>query len=109
MAASCGDAWLDRVTGRKKRERVDVVGVACEWTGTSALARTIRPRLSGDVASRARAPPTLIEQAPVILCHTISAQPHARRGKRQGSVTGCRMFLSHERADLRDGPAIRER
>ena len=50
------EAWLDRVTGREKRERVDVVGVACKWTGTSALARTIRPRLSGDVAGRAGAP-----------------------------------------------------
>src|SRR5438105_3023348 len=50
MAASCGDAWLDRVTGREKGERVDVVGVACKWTSTSALARTIRPPLSGDLA-----------------------------------------------------------
>jgi len=57
MAAISGDAWLDRATGREKRERFDVVGVACKWPGTSALARTIRPRLSGDVAGRAGAPP----------------------------------------------------
>ena len=48
-----------RGRGARPSHLFDVVGVACRGPVTSALARTTRPRLTSDIASRAGAPPTL--------------------------------------------------